>query len=240
MTDRRLVRLDDPAAVRAEYADERRLVSRKAAHALGEGPDARETAFHAIAEAAPDRYLEVGCGEGELAQRVQRELGSEVVAIDQSERMVELTRARGVDARVGDVQALPFDDEEFDCAAAAWMLYHVPDVDRALGELARVLRPQGRLVVVTNGRDHLREVKELLDLELPASTFDAEDAEELLARHFARVEARDAAGWLVFPSRVEAQAYVDASVMFSGRQLPEFEGALRARRAPAVFVADKA
>jgi SAM-dependent methyltransferase len=233
------VRLDDPGAVRAEYADERRLVSRKAAHALGEGPDAREMAFAAIAEAAPERYLEVGCGEGELAERVQQELGSEVVAIDQSERMVELTRARGVDARGGDVQALSFDDEEFDCAAAAWMLYHVPDVDRALGELARVLRPNGRLVAVTNGRDHLREIKDLLDLEPPASTFDGEDADELLSGHFARVEAREAAGWLVFPSRVEAQAYVDASVIFAGRQLPELEGPLRVRREPVVLVADK-
>ena len=44
--------------------------------------------------------------------------------------MVELARARGVDARVGDVQALPFEDESFDAALAAWMLYHVPDVER--------------------------------------------------------------------------------------------------------------
>ena len=44
--------------------------------------------------------------------------------------MVELARARGVDARVGDVQELPFADGAFDCVVAAWMLYHVPDLDR--------------------------------------------------------------------------------------------------------------
>ena len=88
-------------------------------------------------DVAPQSVLEVGCGEGELAERVQRELGAEVVALDQSERMVELTRRRGVDARVGDVQDLPFPDECFDVAVAAWMLYHVPDLDRGLGELAR-------------------------------------------------------------------------------------------------------
>lgn len=233
------MRLDDPGVVRAEYADERRLASRKAAHSFGEGPDARGIAFDAIAAAAPERYLEVGCGEGELAERVQRELGSEVVAVDQSERMVELTRARGVDARVGDVQALPFENEEFDCAGAAWMLYHVLDLDRALAELARVLRQPGRLVAVTNGRDHLRELKSLLDAEPWASSFDGEDAEELLSRHFTRVEARDAAGWLVFPSKAEAQAYVDASAIFAGRELPDFEGPLRVRRTPVVLVADK-
>lgn len=233
------MRLDDPEVVRAEYADERRLAARRAVHALGEGPDAREVAFDAIAEVAPERYLEVGSGEGELAERVQRELGSKVVALDQSERMVELTRARGVDARIGDVQALSFEDETFDCAAAAWMLYHVPDVARALGELARVLRPQGRLVAATNGRDHLRELKNLLHFEPPISSFDGEDAEELLSRYFARVEARDAAGWLVFSSRAEAQAYVEATVIFAGRELPDFEGPLRVRRTPVVLIADK-
>ena len=44
------------------------------------------------------------------------------MAVDQSERMVELASARGVDACVGDVQELPFADESFDCAVAAWML----------------------------------------------------------------------------------------------------------------------
>ena len=64
--------------------------------------------------------------------------------------MVELTCSRGVEALVGDVQALPFDDGSFDAAVAAWMLYHVPDVDRPIAELAPVSRPGGRLVAVTN------------------------------------------------------------------------------------------
>ena len=71
------------------------------------GPDAREVAFEAVAECAPIRVLEVGAGPGELAERIQRELNAEVAALDISERMVELARARGVDARVGDVQELP-------------------------------------------------------------------------------------------------------------------------------------
>jgi SAM-dependent methyltransferase len=226
--------------VRDEYASEVRLAARKAAHALGDGPDARQIAFEAIAEGKPRRVLEVGPGEGELAERMQNELGCDVVAIDQSERMVELARARGVEARVGDIRALPFAAEEFDCAVAAWMLYHVADIELALFELARVLRPGGRLVVVTNGRDHLRELEELLGVERPPSTFDGEDAEQLLARHFTGVEARDAAGWLTFPSRAEAQAYVDASpVVFNGRELLQFEGALMVRRAPVVLVAHK-
>jgi len=86
--------------------------------------------------------------------------------------MVELTRKRGIDARLGNVQGLPFEDGEFDCAVAAWMLYHVSDIDRALGELARVLRPDGHLVAVTNSREHLRELKDLLGIEGFRTTFE--------------------------------------------------------------------
>ena len=76
--------------------------------------------------------LEVGGGEGELAERIVQELDVELVGIDQSEAMVAEQRARGISARVGDVQELPFEDGEFDVAVAAWMLYHVPDLDPAL------------------------------------------------------------------------------------------------------------
>ena len=123
------------------------------------------------------------------------------------ERMVELTRARGVDARVGDVQSLEFADASFDAAAAAWMLYHVADVDRALSELARVLRPAGCLVTVTNSWEHLRELYELTGVERVPYTFSAENGEAQLGKHFASIERRDASGWNVFPGRAEAQEY---------------------------------
>jgi ubiquinone/menaquinone biosynthesis C-methylase UbiE len=233
------MRLDDPDLVRREYAADTGLAGRIAGYRFAEGPDAREVLFTAIAEARPERYLEVGCGQGWLSERVQRELRCDIVALDQSEHMVELTRERGVDARVGDVEELPFADEEFDCAAAAWMLYHVGDVDRALGELTRVLRPGGRLVAVTNSREHLREFSELLGVERIEYSFSAENGEEQLRRHFRSVERREAYGWIVFPGRAEAQEHVDHMILWGGRQLPEFDGPLRVRRAPVVFVADK-
>jgi SAM-dependent methyltransferase len=234
------VRLDDPEVVQREYATESGLAGRKAAYRFAEGPDAREIALQAVAEARPGRILEVGCGEGELAERMQRELDAEVVALDQSERMVELTRARGVEAVVGDVQQLPFEDGEFDCAVAAWMLFHVADIDRALSALSRVLRPGGRLVAVTNGLDHLRELRKAIGAPPFDFSFHADNGSELLGRHFARVIRRDATGWISFPDRAAAQEYIDSSIIWRGRELPQIEGGLRVRRAPYVFVADKA
>ena len=104
----------DPRYVRAQYATEDGLLARKSIYYESSGPDARDVVFSAIAETDPDDVLEVGCGEGELAERIARELSAKIVAVDQSERMVALARERGVDAEIGDAQELPFDDASFD------------------------------------------------------------------------------------------------------------------------------
>ena len=187
--------------------------------------------------------LEVGCGTGEAAERIADELGATVVALDISSRMVELTKARGVDARVGDVQELPFADCEFDCAVANWVLYHVPDLDRGIAELARVLRPGGRLVATTVGEDNLREVWELLgDHSVFDLSFNRRDGADRLRRHFERVEQRDAKGTVVFPSPQALRAYVAATITRShlAERVPDFDGPFRARSRHSVFVAEKA
>lgn len=235
--------LNDPARVRDEYASEHGLLGRRAAYEYATGPDARELTFDAIAQGLPARVLEVGCGPGELSARVQAELGATVVALDTSERMVELARERGVDARVGDAQALPFGDAEFDCAVAAWMLYHVPDVPLALAELSRVLRPGGRLVAVTNSRDHLTELRELVGA--PPRTFSAfsgENGERLLLASFARVETRESEGEIRFPDRRSVLAQLEAMrglVEVEG-DVPEFDVPFVVKRRAVVFVAHKA
>ena len=182
---------DDPAAVRTQYATERNLRARQALWANVEGENAPDVLWRVLASLQPGRVLEVGGGQGELAERMQVELGARVTFVDQSERMVELARARGIeDARVGDVQELPFADASFDTAVAAWMLYHVQDVDRGLAELARVLEPGGRLVSVTNSVRHIEELRELFGTIMPGfeRQFHSENGEELLCRHFSHVQ----------------------------------------------------
>jgi SAM-dependent methyltransferase len=235
------VKLSDPGVVRREYADESGLSVRIAAQESATGPDPRQVALEAVAEVSPRRVLEVGPGRGELSERIARETGAEVVAVDQSERMVELTRARGVEAVVGDVQALPFLDGSFDCAVAAWMLYHVPNLDRALRELRRVLRPDGRLVAVTNSERTMPELWDLLgDAGLRAEGFSAESGQWPLLRHFTIVERRDVRGTVTFPDRDAAYRYVAASPVRShlAERLPFFPGPLRASRHVVVFVCE--
>jgi len=233
--------LNDPERVREEYASEAGLLGRRTAYEYASGPDPLQLAFAAVEEVSPRRVLEVGCGPGELAERVQAELAADVVAIDISPRMVELARARGVDARLGDAQDLPFGEGEFDCAVAAWMLYHVPDVPRALAELARVLEPGGRLVAVTNYADHLQEARELIGAPARLCTsFSGEDAEKLLREAFDGVECREAGGEISFPTRESVVEYVEATRGLWGEaDVPDLELPFVVRRHTAVLVATR-
>jgi ubiquinone/menaquinone biosynthesis C-methylase UbiE len=233
-------RLDDPEFVREQYASERGLEARRSIYRAAEGDDPRELVFTAVAEGAPDDLLEVGCGPGEAAERIGRELGARVVAVDLSPRMVDLARARGVDARVGNVQELPFEEESFDCALAAWMLFHASDLERALSELARVVRPGGRLVAATNGEDHLAELWTRVGADAWVLPFRSENADEALLRHFSRVERREARGRVTL-SGDDVRTYLDSSA----RGRPHVDAVaepfepLVARTHSTVFVADK-
>jgi SAM-dependent methyltransferase len=234
------VRLDDPSLVREEYASEAGLLARRAAYETAEGPDPRERLWEEIVSAAPERVLEVGPGPGELSERMQRELGAEVVALDVSERMVELTRARGVDARVGDVQDLPFADDTFDLVVAAWVLFHAPDLDRGLAEIARVLAPGGRLLATTNGDHHLAEARSLAGFSMAGRvTFSRENGAQALRRHFAQVEQIDLEATVTFPDAEAVRAYLRSLLLAKdvAENVPDFAEPLRATTRPTIFVA---
>jgi SAM-dependent methyltransferase len=94
--------------------------------------------------------LDVGCGTGLLAARLRRELrGVRIVGCDFSAGM--LAQARRHDARAawvrGDAGRLPFRDGAFDAIVSTEAFHWFPDPHAALRELARVLRPDGRLLV---------------------------------------------------------------------------------------------
>ena len=234
--------LNDPEHVRAQYETEAGLSARKAAYRDVTGPDPRQVAFAAVTEGNPATVLEVGCGEGELAERLARETSASVVAIDQSERMVELTCQRGVEAHVADVQSLPFADGAFDAVLAGWMLYHVPDLDRGLAEIGRVLGAGGRLVAATNASDHLAELLALGGIEGWQLPFGAENADERLRRHFESVERIDLPGTVTFSDIDAVRSYFGSSERLAPalERLPaSLDEPLVARRCPVVFVATK-
>jgi SAM-dependent methyltransferase len=232
------VRINDPAAVARQYATEDNLEARRSLYANAEGPDPRDLAVEAVVEIGPDSVLEVGGGPGELAARISA-LGCDVVMLDISPRMVELARGRGVEAVVGDVQQLQFEDATFDCTVAAWMLFHVPDIDRGLRELARVLQPGGRLVAVTNSEHHLRELRSIAGNAAWGRVFTRENGAEIIGRHFDRVERRDVDGWVTIEDHETVRRFVESLDGEGPEELPAYELPLRSRRASSIFVATK-
>lgn len=84
------------------------------------------------------RVLDVGCGAANMAHHL-RHYG-EVVGVDNNPRPLEVARQRGLDARLGSADALPFGDGEFDLVALLDTVEHVPAEDKVFAECHRVLR----------------------------------------------------------------------------------------------------
>jgi 2-polyprenyl-6-hydroxyphenyl methylase/3-demethylubiquinone-9 3-methyltransferase len=92
--------------------------------------------------------VDIGCGAGVLAPHVAH-LGHTHVGVDVVPESAQLARQRGVHVLVADVGAIPLDDASADVVVAGEVLEHVHDLDRALTEAIRVLRPGGTLVIDT-------------------------------------------------------------------------------------------
>ncbi len=122
------------------------------------GLDQRWRRRAAVAAAiAGDRVLDLATGTGDLALEIaRRRPTAAVVGLDPSQRMLAEAETKaataGLAGRVslesGRAEALPFDDDAFDAATIAWGIRNVADRAAALREMARVVRPGGRVVVL--------------------------------------------------------------------------------------------
>jgi SAM-dependent methyltransferase len=94
------------------------------------------------------RVLDVGCGTGALTAKLVERLGADLVAaVDPSEPFVRAVRERlpGVDVRAAGAEGLPFRDATFDACLAQLVVHFIGDPVAGLGEMARVVRPGGRV-----------------------------------------------------------------------------------------------
>jgi demethylmenaquinone methyltransferase/2-methoxy-6-polyprenyl-1,4-benzoquinol methylase len=141
----------DPDAVRAMFG---RIARRYdlANHLLSAGADFlwRKRAAKVVEEWRPRRVLDLATGSGDLARALQRRLPeAAIIATDFSPEMLSVAQRKGVRETVlADALRLPFRDESFDCVTVAFGLRNMADWSLALREMSRVLRSNGRLLVL--------------------------------------------------------------------------------------------
>jgi demethylmenaquinone methyltransferase/2-methoxy-6-polyprenyl-1,4-benzoquinol methylase len=141
----------DPAAVRAMFGQIARRYD-LANHLLSGGADFfwRRRAAQIVEGWEPKRLLDLATGSGDLALAIQRRLpATTITATDFSPQMLDVAQRKGVRETVlADALSLPFPDGSFDCVTVAFGLRNMLDWKLALGEMARVLRSSGHLLVL--------------------------------------------------------------------------------------------
>lgn len=143
----------------------------------------RAEILHLLSPGPREVILEIGSGNGILVRELIEAVGPEgrVVGLDASEAILDMARHLCPDGEflLGDAQKLPFEDEAFDAVVTAQVFCFLDDVDRAIAEAYRVLKPGGRLVVLDTDWDTLvwksddRELMERVMQEYQAVYTDA-------------------------------------------------------------------
>ena len=98
------------------------------------------------------RILDVGCGKGRFA-RVMSHKGAVVTGLDLSGSLLLEAQRIGVGVFLqGSATALPFSDATFDCVFSVEVIEHVPDVEKAVAEMARVLKKGGKIMIIDKNK----------------------------------------------------------------------------------------
>lgn len=184
--------------------------------------------FEQIDFSKVNRLLEIGCGNGKLWEHQNVDFRNrEIFLSDVSEGMVkEVRRKLGKDFNciVADCQAIPFKDSYFDTVIANHVMFYIQNLSVGLFEIARVLRKDGFFYCSTYGKEHMKEITELVQsfdskIELSQNRlyelFGLENGEEILNSYFSKVELRKYEDELIV---TESQPLVDYIMSCHGNQ----------------------
>ncbi len=184
------------------------------------------------------RVLELGCGTGLLWRenlgRVPHGWG--VILSDASQGMVQEVEQTLLHTdlqftfEVVDAQSIPYEKHSFDVVIANHMLYHVPDLARALSEIRRVLQPEGSLYATTVGLNHMAELRNVprklgigtLDSsEQTIAQFNLDNGAGELAQWFTEVEVERKNGTLLVTEATPLVEYIMSYICLSDEEAVE-------------------
>lgn len=174
------------------------------------------------------KVLELGCGNGLLWAKNKEVIKQslDITLSDLSEGMLQSAKENinnpNIKYQIIDVQDIPYEDESFDVVIARHMLYHVPDIDKALSEIKRVLKPNGKFYASTNGSENMKELKDLVNgynkdtnynpQKVFADKFGIENGTEILKRYFNNVKLEKFDGQIVVDKAEPVVGYVTSGM----------------------------
>jgi ubiquinone/menaquinone biosynthesis C-methylase UbiE len=169
------------------------------------------------------KVLELGCGTGAMWTNHKDEIEkcSEIVFSDFSENMVETAKTNigtfpNAKYQVIDIQDIPFEDGYFDIVIANFMLYHVPNLEKALSEASRVLKKGGVFYAGTSGEHGVMEtIVSWLGFEgVYVNTFSLDNGKERLENHFSDVKIMKYADSLEVTNLDDLMEYIYSGITF--------------------------
>ncbi len=149
------------------------------------------------------KVLELGCGTGDMWKDKESVICtcSKIILSDFSEGMVATTRDNigsydNIEYKVLDIQDIPYEDATFDIVIANMMLYHVPDIDKGLMEVRRVLKREGSFYCATYGEhgiiEYLSKILSAYGVEDNINkNFTLQNGYEILSKIFSKVEKKE-------------------------------------------------
>lgn len=225
--------MHDQNQLTVQYADDRNLQTRIRTHKLYTvGPGIEEAVDEVLDLHGDESLLDVGTGPGHFPGRL-REGGhggqaghsGRIVGVDFSSGMVEKAQGQhpNIEFLRADAQDLPFSDDTFDVVTARHMLYHVPDIAKALSEARRVLKSGGKFMALTNVNGTMREywvaIAEAVEVDaefvpmlkdIHSAPYDHEQLFELVKYAFGSADLEVVESALEFPSPEPVLEYFDS------------------------------
>lgn len=169
------------------------------------------------------KILELGCGTGSmwLGHKEVMAVCEQVVLSDLSAGMLETAQKKighgeNVTYEVIDIQNIPYEDNYFDIVIANYMLYHVPDIQKAISEVSRVLKPGGSFYAGTTGENGIMEtIVKILEMDLVfENPFSLENGRKMIEPYFQTVEIKKYIDSLEVTNVDDLLAYLYSGIFF--------------------------
>ncbi|MDR3594556.1 methyltransferase domain-containing protein [Clostridium sp.] len=230
--------------VREQYKSDKNLNIRSNLHNYNTNKiDFDKWCFNQINFSENSKVLELGCGTGKLwfknKDNIDKNL--DITLSDFSRSMIKIAKGKLKDVphefsyEEINAENIPYENESVDIIIAQHMIYFIPDIEKALGEIQRVLKPKGTFYVTANSCESMKELNKLAEKFAPnlgldsngySERFDLEHGRGMLEKYFSKVDVEILDGKIIVDEAEPVVSYkastIQGSAILVGEKKKEF------------------